>query len=385
MPWTETATELSADKTVAINVQDALHIKGYQPFLTLSDTHAADAEARIQNADGKLALFPQSALSTGTPTVIFNTLTGQIAPSAVEIHAQDGVQTVGYQPFLTLTDANAGYAKARIQSVDGKLVFYTQSGLTAGSPTVVFNTLSTQPPPSAIEIHAQDGLQTVGYQPFLTLTDANAGYAKASIQNVNGGLNFFTQGGLAASKPGMIMDGPTGDVLIAGNLTMPQGSLSMAQGSVTLAQGSLTVTKGDILLPGADCAEQFDAVGERQLEPGTVVILDGEGAVRESGDAYDRKVAGVVSGAGTYRPAIILDRQSSNPDRVAVALVGKVYCKVDAQYASIEVGDLLTTSSTPGCAMKAGDRSKAFGAVLGKALRPLASGRDLIPILVALQ
>lgn len=68
-----------------------------------------------------------------------------------------------------------------------------------------------------------------------------------------------------------------------------------------------------------------------------------------------------------------------------IALVGKVYCKVDAQYDSIEIGDLLTTSLTMGHAMKAGDHTKAFGTVIGKALAALESGTDLIPILVALQ
>ena len=36
-----------------------------------------------------------------------------------------------------------------------------------------------------------------------------------------------------------------------------------------------------------------------------------------------------------------------------LALVGKVYCKVNAQYAPVEVGDLLTTSPTLGHAMRA--------------------------------
>jgi hypothetical protein len=68
-----------------------------------------------------------------------------------------------------------------------------------------------------------------------------------------------------------------------------------------------------------------------------------------------------------------------------IALMGKVYCKVDASYGAIEVGDLLTTSPTPGHAMKADDPMKAFGSVIGKALRPLAIGEGLIPILIALQ
>jgi hypothetical protein len=96
-------------------------------------------------------------------------------------------------------------------------------------------------------------------------------------------------------------------------------------------------------------------------------------------------VAGVVSGAGEYRPALVLDRRESATERISVALVGKVYCKVDADYGPIEVGDLLTTSKRPGFAMKAGDRVRAFGAVIGKALAPLQNGQGSIPILVALQ
>ena len=65
--------------------------------------------------------------------------------------------------------------------------------------------------------------------------------------------------------------------------------------------------------------------------------------------------------------------------------MGKVFCKVDAQFGAIEVGDLLTTSPTPGHAMKTSDPFKAFGAVIGKALRPFTAGRGLIPILIALQ
>lgn len=65
--------------------------------------------------------------------------------------------------------------------------------------------------------------------------------------------------------------------------------------------------------------------------------------------------------------------------------MGKAYCKVDARHSPIEIGDLLTTSPTRGHAMKAVDPLKAFGTVIGKALRPLAEGQNLIPVLVALQ
>lgn len=141
---------------------------------------------------------------------------------------------------------------------------------------------------------------------------------------------------------------------------------------------------GDILLVGADCAEQFDVVDEGSIEPGEVVVIDQEGALRQSRDAYDTRVAGVVSGAGTYRPAIILDKQARSENRLSISLVGKAFCKVDGRYSPIAVGDLLTTSPTPGHAMKATDSRRAFGAVIGKALRPWREGSGLIPILIAL-
>lgn len=148
--------------------------------------------------------------------------------------------------------------------------------------------------------------------------------------------------------------------------------------------GTLTVDK-DIILSGADCAEEFDVGTATRIEPGTVMVLDDSATLQPSEYAYDKKVAGVISGAGDYRPGLILDRANSSQKRMPLALVGKVYCKVDAQYAPIEVGDLLTTSPTLGHAMRAVDPSKAFGAVIGKALRPLRSGQGLVPILIALQ
>jgi hypothetical protein len=148
--------------------------------------------------------------------------------------------------------------------------------------------------------------------------------------------------------------------------------------------GKVTVG-GDVILTGADCAEEFDVAESGEIEPGTVMVLAHDGALHQSQQAYDKRVAGVISGAGAYRPGMIFDRQQTQVNRLPLALVGKVYCKVDALYAPIDIGDLLTTSPTPGHDMKADDPLKAFGAVIGKALRPLEAGQGLIPILIALQ
>lgn len=148
--------------------------------------------------------------------------------------------------------------------------------------------------------------------------------------------------------------------------------------------GELGVEK-DIILANADCAEDFDIANAALVEPGTVMVLGDDGALQPGQFAYDKRVAGVVSGAGNYKPGIVLDKQRSQPNRKPIALLGKVYCKVDASYGPVAIGDLLTTSSTPGHAMKAMDQHQAFGAVIGKALRPLTEGQGLIPILVTLQ
>jgi hypothetical protein len=148
--------------------------------------------------------------------------------------------------------------------------------------------------------------------------------------------------------------------------------------------GTITA-KVDICCANADCAEDFDIIGLEKVEPGTVMVIESEGALQLSDRAYDKRVAGVISGAGGYKPGLILDKQESSENRMPIALMGKVYCKVDASYGEIEIGDLLTTSSTPGHAMKANDPTQAFGAVLGKALAGLKSGKGLVPILVTLQ
>jgi hypothetical protein len=188
---------------------------------------------------------------------------------------------------------------------------------------------------------------------------------------------------------GVMGKGTNGNVAVRGE--SPNGIGILGQGSTAgRFEGNIEVTgnvscAGDILIANADCAENFTVAGAAEIDPGTVMVLGAEGVLRQSSQAYDRKVAGIISGAGDYRPGIVLDSQGTEPDRLPVALVGKVFCKVDASYGAVEIGDLLTTSPTPGHAMRADDPMKAFGAVIGKALRPLAGGQDLIPVLVSLQ
>lgn len=222
-------------------------------------------------------------------------------------------------------------------------------------------------------------------------------------QNANGvmgtstnGVGIFGRGGAAAGSfdGRVVVNGDisgTGRISAAGNIdtdadlsvraNLSAGSIS-TRGNIS-AGGNITVA-GDILLTAADCAEEFEVSIPGLIEPGTVMVIDEGGAVRPGWKGYDKRVAGVISGAGDLRPGLILHKLNEG-HRVPIAMIGTVNCMVDAQYGPIEIGDLLTTSPTPGHAMKALDPLSAFGAVIGKAIKPLEQGQGLIPILVALQ
>jgi hypothetical protein len=148
--------------------------------------------------------------------------------------------------------------------------------------------------------------------------------------------------------------------------------------------GTVTVD-GDVLLSGADFAEDFDLTLGDPCGPGTVVTIHESGAVGPCTAPYDNRVVGVIAGAESFRPGILMDRRPGAPDRGPVAVMGKVFCKADASYGPIAAGDLLTTSPTTGHAMRVAEPGHAFGAVIGKALECLPSGHGLIPIVVALQ
>ncbi len=138
---------------------------------------------------------------------------------------------------------------------------------------------------------------------------------------------------------------------------------------------------------GADLAERFEVSDKAKAEPGTLMIIDAAhpGHLKPSDGAYDTRVAGVVSGAGGVQPGLTLHQDGVMEGDVHIAIAGRVYVRAEADSAPIRPGDLLTTSSLPGHAMKASDRSRAYGAVIGKAMTGLEKGAGLVLVLVNLQ
>jgi hypothetical protein len=134
---------------------------------------------------------------------------------------------------------------------------------------------------------------------------------------------------------------------------------------------------------GADVAERIDV--SEAVEPGDVVEIDPDnpGKFRKAREALSTRVAGVISTA----PGVVLGNQraESNDARPILALAGRVPVKVTAKYGAIAVGDLLVSSPIPGYAMKCPEKSQCIGAVIGKALEPLAEGVGVIEVQVMLR
>ena len=138
---------------------------------------------------------------------------------------------------------------------------------------------------------------------------------------------------------------------------------------------------------GSDLAERFSEADGSVAEPGTVMVIDPDnpGQIKLSAGAYDRKVAGIVSGAGDIRPGLTLHQEGVAEGDTVMAIAGRVYVKAEALSGPIEPGDLLTTSDMPGYAMKAMDDTRSHGAVIGKAMTGLKDGKGLVLVLVNLQ
>ncbi|MBN1756549.1 hypothetical protein JW877_10125 [bacterium] len=139
---------------------------------------------------------------------------------------------------------------------------------------------------------------------------------------------------------------------------------------------------------GSDLSEQFEVNSSDILEPGMLVSIDPEnsGKLILSNIAYDKKVAGILSGAGEIKTGLLMGQSESVADgQYPVALSGRVYCWATTENGPIEPGDLLTSSTQPGFAMKVTDYNNANGAIIGKAMDSLKNGTRLVLVLVSLQ
>jgi hypothetical protein len=257
---------------------------------------------------------------------------------------------------------------------------------------------------------AEAGDGPISWMPRLTLkTDGNVGIGTANptrqleVEGVgprilvdatsgNPELNLQASGQTAWAMYQHSSDGDlrfyqSGDKLIIESST---GNVGIGTASPEQKLHVVGTAKCDVLeiTGGSDIAEPFDISGPEKMQPGMVVSIDPKhpGMLKISQKEYDRCVAGIISGAGGVNPGMLMGQKGSPADGTdPVALTGRVYCWADAAGGPIQPGDLLTTSDTPGHAMKVTDHDRAHGAVIGKAMSPLDEGLGLVLVLVALQ
>jgi hypothetical protein len=138
---------------------------------------------------------------------------------------------------------------------------------------------------------------------------------------------------------------------------------------------------------GADYADLVTVKGRSSdYQPGDVMVISDDPArpFTRSAKPYARNVAGIYS----TKPGVVGSKRGiADPadNEIPLALTGIVPCKVTCQNGPIRMGDLLVASSTPGYAMKGTDPRRMVGAVVGKALQPLAKGQGVIEVLVTLR
>ena len=175
---------------------------------------------------------------------------------------------------------------------------------------------------------------------------------------------------------------PTSKLEVNGN-TKVTGNIDVTGTGNINASG--TITGGTIQAKYQDVAEWVHS--SQQLSAGTVVVLDHtrSNQVIASSQAYDTRVAGVIS----LQPGITLGENGAG--KVLVATTGRVKVKVDATAGPIQIGDLLVTSDKEGIAKKSeplslgGVQIHRPGTLIGKALEPLATGTGEILVLLSLQ
>ncbi len=180
---------------------------------------------------------------------------------------------------------------------------------------------------------------------------------------------------------------PNGNVLVPGDLNTR--SVALDSGTTINGDGANVIGKvtasagfnGRCLNPGEnfntgtcnqDIAETFGT--DTRTEPGDLVVLIPEDravpAVQLSTQPYAAAIAGVVS----TKPGLVFDQGETilagdtgnliTDEKTVVAMVGRVPAKFSLENGPIAVGDPLTSSSTPGAAMKATQAGRIIGYAL---------------------
>lgn len=177
------------------------------------------------------------------------------------------------------------------------------------------------------------------------------------VANQQGLGDIFTASASGTTK---FTIGSTGDTKVLG------ASLCVKANNTNCVGNSAgTIYATNTTVQSADVAENY--VSSQQLEPGDIIGAENgtnTSAINKSNKSYQSDIIGIIS----TKPGVTLNSDlqtdSDHPFIFPVALNGRVPVKVSTENGNIHKGDLLTSSSQPGIAMKA----TKPGPIIGKAL-----------------
>jgi hypothetical protein len=224
------------------------------------------------------------------------------------------------------------------------------------------------------------GTVTTNAQPNITSTGTLTSLAvtgNITNGNITGGnlvsANYFTGTLTTAAQPNITSVSTSFTTLTFANAqTISGNNMTLTTGANTLLgtiTGNWSLSAGSKLQATyADLAEYYES--DKPYEPGTVVEFGGEKEVTIAEDGTTR-VAGVVS----TNPAYVMNSQCQGEHVVAVALQGRVPCKVRG---TIHKGDMLVSGGN-GFAIPS--QLPVMGMVIGKSLENF-EGEGVIEVAV---
>jgi len=198
----------------------------------------------------------------------------------------------------------------------------------------------------------------------VAIANANASFtmtgSSVSLALNNGSTNVFTVGSTGAVGAQGLVTAYAG-LTVSNNQNLTTNSIttggtgSSYTGTIT-GWWSLAANSRFQATYSADLAEYYE--GDADYEVGTVLVFGGDKEVTTTTTINDTRVAGVVSDTAAYAMYGACPGMKN-----LIALQGRVPVKVVGR---VRKGDMLTTSATPGYAVKA--LNPTLGSIIGKAL-----------------
>lgn len=336
------------NKALVIGDTNSLDNRRYTLFLNRTWTTSLVAGASLRIDDDITAGAGLSVYTARiTPTALRTAATGTHA-LFTNLYVQGPIVTAN---GATVTDASTVYIAGPptgITPTNPALSFWVDAGAARFDGAVAYGSQQTFTNLDATP-DVSSGSHWITNTSAVTITDFDAGAGTL----VNGQIIYVeSNGAITYDVTSSGLKGGAADfVTAAGDLTV-----WIYDGTDWLLVN--WVEQADTQSGGADLAEWY--VSSEDLEPGDVVSVDpnDDVVVEKSNTNYDQQVMGIVS----TDPGIILGSEEQHT--FPIALAGRVPVKVSTENGVIQRGDYLTSSSTPGVAMKA----LKPGPVIGKAL-----------------